>query len=244
MKQLGFMFMRLIGLASVLSATPTFAINYTGEALLDWSSLTFSGIAIDHAAEDTRFHGTALILDGCCSGAHFGGWPDATIVESLSEVGTVTTSAGPSGLLASVNMVGGGSAVASLSRHGEFYALEDGLLTVSIGYSLTHVGVPPLVGAFQSDAAASLSVSSDGSGIEQYIEQHLHALAGSGIYGTLSLSRIFRVGEWGAFGTGAQVSTFNPSAQSVPEPGAFWLLVGGLGVVVLMRRIRWVCQGL
>ena len=60
MKQLGFMFMRLIGLASVLSATPTFAINYTGEALLDWSSLTFSGIAIDHAAEDTRFHGTAL----------------------------------------------------------------------------------------------------------------------------------------------------------------------------------------
>ena len=60
------------------------------------------------------------------------------------------------------------------------------------------------------------------------------------------LSAVFRLNaiccDWGYYPP--PTVSFAHSAQSVPEPGAFWLLVGGLGMVVLIRRIGWVRQGL
>lgn len=240
----------IIGL--LLFATPAWTLDYSGSASIDWSTLTLSGIPInisDDFAPNLQGHAVNLvsslpppadpsIFTSFGTGYHTNWSTTEALSITLPEIqlGTGSSIADATHLTASVNMVGPGVIDALINRNAWFHAAGTGNLTVTIGYSLTQVGVPSLHSGFASTATAGLTLNSLG-GAETSALATLASSSGPSQTGVLSLTHTFQVGEIGNFTAFAS----EHASQSVPVPDMLWptiLGMVGIACIVAWRRPR------
>jgi hypothetical protein len=130
-------------------ALPVHAINYTGEAWLDWTSLRTTGIRIT-MREFGQIHGVVVSPNNFREDV-FQDWRDHTASLNIPPV-TSISQADANRVYTSVSTLGPSTGTASATRGLVFTALDTGKLTVSVDYTLQHTGVSNLPNDFTSRA--------------------------------------------------------------------------------------------
>jgi hypothetical protein len=235
-------------------APAAFATSYSGSTLLDWSTLTFSGIGFSFSSQfQSQFthvdvdEVALLTPGGKLSTFNDPSWVSHTLIDSISQIGTAVSIADTSVLYASASQTGIGAAVASTERFASFIPTATGNLTISINYTLMQSGVldnTPFLGNQRIFATTSAFLNLTASGFPFNPITADITTSGAGLRnelktGTLSFTRWFNAGESGELRLG--VSSI--SAQVVPVPDMLWpTLLGMLGVGLYAERAR--CRSL
>ena len=214
-------------------ALPVHAVNYTGEAWMDWTSLRLTGIPI--TMRETSQLTNVVIPPNNTPEESFQDWRDHTTALNIPPV-TALSHADANRVYASVSLAGPGVGSAQLYRSAVFTALETGKLTVSIDYSLQQSGVTSLPSDIESKSRAFLLLSNP-SNVEALRE--LSSAAGDRTQsGTLSLTESFQKGEGGVFATTLGVNVAERTG-TVPLPDMLWPTLAGLiGIALWVERRR------
>src|SRR4029077_4710578 len=128
-----------------------------------WASLTYSGVSF--TADPHFYQQQATVLDGVFDPTT-GGFPsnvvaidngyaqigprEATVLATLSNVGTAVSLSDVAGLTAGISHHGIGTMSSSVEWNSILHPPTTGTLTVNVGYTLTQVGVPSLTGGFHA----------------------------------------------------------------------------------------------
>jgi hypothetical protein len=239
---------------SLVLATPAWAVSYTGFAEFQWASLTFSGVAFTQTPRysqqdanvvdvdfDTVTDGTIPVRVDNQSTFSQTGFVQPTVQAGLAGVGTATAFADSSSLVASANIGGVGMAQTFVEWGSVLTPLASGPLTVSLGYTLAHSGVPLTTGELKEfQAFARMQLVLD----EQATHGVLVATTGdSSQSGILSLTGQMTAGVRSFLDIQPSLQMKRPIAdvQSVPLPSMLWptaLLFVGLAGLVAWRRRR------
>ncbi len=177
-------FLHIVCFGLLLSSQPASALNYSGTAYLDLTTLTFSGIgvttlpgltpdyasafgqsqvAVADASTVIRSDGTIDLggRDDACSGFCASSvWQNETDTAKL-QFGTATSQASTDVLSSASNLYTDdrqNEAAASAYRAGFLTAHEAGWLTMSVDYQLTQTGVPNSISGFSSFVRASIGL--------------------------------------------------------------------------------------
>lgn len=235
-----------------LLVPPVHAVNYTGEAWLDWSTLRFSGIPVtmttDKLQQTTAFalsHNPNQESDG--KNEVFPNWSDHTSTATIPSV-TAVSIADASRLYASVNLTGMGSGEADVTRWGGFSATDTGKLTISIDYSLQQIGASSLKDfplSSPQTPTVELLIRNEMFGQAftpgERDSAGLPTVSGGGRLvdgdrtGILSVTSSFQRGESGYFVAGALLNAHS----GVPVPDMLWpTLAGMIGIAFWAERRR------
>lgn len=231
-------------LALILSLTltvPAYA-DYSGSAVLDWSSLRFSGGTVllnDHAAPVLQLQGVNIVGDIGSGGVglwEVNDWTPVPFAFDLPGVGSVAASVTDTQMIASGTLVSTGLVDSAVGRQSGFEIPVTGEITATVHYSLTHIGVPPLVSGWATNEASVQMYLGEQSAIAS-----LSSTTPGSQSGTLSLTHLFHAGDSGTFTLGAFLMPV-PAQRggSVPVPGMLWpsiALFVGLGLLA-WRRAR------
>ncbi|HWF61728.1 MAG TPA: hypothetical protein VN666_15655 [Nitrospira sp.] len=239
----------ILTLILFLLVPPVHAVNYTGEAVLNWNTLQFSGIPITIS---TTRGGQGVGGDIFPNSFPSTGFPqprNGTLTLSVPHVGTSISSMGSnlfgirssSPLYASVNTLGG-EGDAGADRNNFFTAMGTGQLTVGIDYTLQQIGQSSLPSDFVSRDIGILSLFREnypGPPLEDRVE--LTSSSGDNLKsGTLSVTESYQRGDTGGFIATASVIT-GEQGSSVPVPDMLWpTLAGMIGIAFWAERRR--CQ--
>ena len=233
----------LLAVVLSLSLTTPALADYSGSAVLDWSSLTFTGVPVLLNGQDApimQAQGWNLVnmlppiepnpaFQGT-GNSTFGDWAPLTITASLPGVGSVESTATATQLIAAGTLDNGGLVDSGISRTSGFQISQSGELVVHINYHLSQQGTPLLVPGWENQAGvqlffhgqvASASLSSASSPSTQD--------------GTLTLTSLVQAGDSGTFAVNAflQSAPQTSGGGSVPLPGMLWpttfLGLAGLG---------------
>lgn len=205
---------------TLMLTVPAHALDYTGIASIDWSSLTFSAPV---TLEPDRIEMNAASIAG--GDTNISEWQGAGSMDfNIAGLGHVFTTSDSAQILASVNLISDGFGQAQMLREGFFVVGQTGDLTISLNYNLSHLGIPPA--DFTASAFADL-------GLGTQDQQVVLASNSDGQTGTLSLTQFFTVGDQGVFSASVGVQGAG-SGGSVPIPHLYWpSLVSMVGLVML-----------
>ncbi len=241
-------------LGLLLLVPPVHAVNYTGEAVLNWNTLQFSGIPVTMTTD--KLQETTVVASpltpnqgvGKNKNDSFSNWSDHTSTVTIPSI-TAVSIADASQLHTSVNVTGPGSGEADATRWGGFSAMDTGNLTISIDYTLQQIGalsLKPFQLASPGPPTVSLSVGNKMFGEtitpgEREVAQlpNVHArLVDGDQTGTLSVTSSFQRGESGYFIADASL-TPNSGVSGVPVPDMLWpTLAGMIGIACWAERRR------
>ncbi len=240
-------------LAIILSLTltaPALA-DYSGSAVLDWSSLQFSGVPVQMDTFGPNVQWTAYLLQNPGAIIHLQSqapsdeFRTSTEAFTYAPLGSVSASATDSSLSASVSLsaVGDVDASAFASRQMGFQVMSTGTFTMSVPYLIQHAGLPPLTGTdFTTTLHAGIALGGGNLNTVEAVatlNEHSPSLQQSGL---LTLTREFQAGDRGSFGLNVDITTHR--GGSVPVPDMLWpttfLGLAGLGWLWLRewRRVR------
>lgn len=218
---------------------PVYAVNYTGEAWMDWNSLRFSGIPI--TLKDKEQTGGAFVRsfrsgEVINKGQDGLEWSNSNITSTIPQVATAIRSTDGERLYASVGIFGSGEGGVVMGRAATFTAMDTGRLTISIDYTLQHVGVPTPPGSFSASESVYLHLAGDT--FNDSTSRSLSSILSDGKEtGILSLTGPYKNGELGFFITEALAN--GSSGVSVPLPDMLWpTLVGMIGLTFYVERTR------
>jgi len=232
-------------LTLVLSLTltmPAFA-DYSGSAMLDWGTLTFSGVPIQVDTFGINVQETAYLLQGPGGVIHlqsqspFDEFRTDSQAFTYAPLGSVSASADNQTISASVSLADVGDAAAFTDRHMTFQVLGSGTLTMSAQYTIQHAGIPPLdVTDFSTSVHTGIALGG-GTGNTVIAEATLTPLSQQLQHaGLFTLSRDYQAGDSGVFSAFADVTTHR--GGSVPLPGMAWLTGSGLVLLAVWRARR------
>lgn len=237
-------------LGLLLLVPPVYAVNYTGEAILDWNTLKFSGIPIT-MMEDRRSQGYSSFIDqNHTLNSGFNDWRPYITTLNGPQGTTAITAADSSRLYAFFGTSGSMSGNSEVDRLGNFTALGTGQLTVSIDYTLRTIDVASLPNGFTLGTGGLLTLEAEHDHNSQMLESHAQLFGLSGLtdqqQGTLSLTEPYQRGETGEFVASAFVATSGAGGSlpgfggsSVPVPDMLWpTLAGMIGIAVWAERRR------
>jgi hypothetical protein len=217
----------------LLLASPAFATSYSSAVLLDWSSLTFSGVGSDLSP---GLQGNSHFLNECCSGALADPWSDFSRTVILPGVAATTTYVDNRSLFASLNVFSPDlyHATIAMARIGQINVLETGFLTMSIPYTIMQAGASSLGSGFFSTAQAGLGFCSLGGPACPLTAEILSTSGDGAKTGTLSITRFFQAGDQVPFSAIADIRY-----NAVPVPDMLWPTLAGLvAIAVYAERIR------
>ncbi|MEO6553030.1 MAG: hypothetical protein ABIO96_00630 [Nitrospiraceae bacterium] len=225
-------------LISLCLTAPAWALNYTSSALIDLSTLTFSGVQVNVTPLIT-YH--AVYQNGLGSdSASTEPGESGTLARTFAGIGSVTTIADPTQLRADVNISGLGSLADILYHYETITALESGLLTASVAYTLEPMSLPfndPLptdVCCASTNAQAIMNFMGSSQYIASLSENYLHF--GQSTTGFLSLTQSVTAGQ------SVPLELVAAANVSVPLPSMFWptaiVLVGLAGFAAWKRRAQ------
>lgn len=219
-----------------LLVPPVHAVNYTGEAWLDWTSLKFSGIPI-RMTETNQTH-NVFIHPNSVRSEFFEDWRPHTTTLNVPQVATAISAADSSRLYASFSTFGSGTGHSEADRVGVFSAMDTGQLTVSIDYTLRTIDVSSLQSNLYSWTGVGLRLYRENT---TPIEDHgiLNASSRDSVLGgTVSVTQSYQRGAIGNFVATATVLT-DVRGSSVPLPDMLWLtLAGMIGIAFWAERRR------
>lgn len=225
--------------ALFLLVPPVYAVNYTGEAWLDWTTLEISGIPITMTAPRQGHIVTIAPVTGPIirQDHQFQDWRDHNATLSIPQVATAFSSADAERLYTSFGKSGSPAGQAEVFRDSRFTAMDTGNLTISIDYALQHNGVEVLQDSIGS-ANVFLQLGRDQSPLLAD-RGELVSTSGDRIEtGTLSLTRLYQSGDSGGFFTAAHI-TASGGGSSVPVPDMLWpTMVGMIGLAFWAERRR------
>jgi hypothetical protein len=244
---------------SLFLASPISATSYSASVGFDLTTLTFSGIPVSFttvippgtfhpsspSTVEAEHRNTRLIEHSSANTtvAHntlSPNWVHGSLTEHLPGVGTVTALGSPTEIFSSINLLSSGVGDSLIARHALLTATQEGTLTVSINYAITHSGV--LIGDsdFSSVGRAGLSVGNMFDVKQQTDFRDLHLStqpfedAPRDQRGTASVSYSFNAGQ------SAPLSLFTNIGATVPVPDMLWLTIIGIcGIAILAERWRY-----
>lgn len=232
-----FLLLSSLTLGLFLLVPPVYAVNYSGDAVLDWSSLRISGIPITITGRDQ--HTDAIIYATPTGGPilshhdnYFHDWISHTDSVNHPQGGSAISIADSNQLSSSVHSLDSTLYIEAFTdRSASFTAQDTGRLTVSIDYTLER---PVGKGTYEygdlelgggtnpHDARDTASLSYIGS--DNTVQS-----------GTFTVSQLFQRGGTGAFYTAVGAST----TYSVPIPDMLGPTLAGLiGLAVWAERRR------
>lgn len=223
----GLLLSSILTLGLFLLAPYVHAINYTGEAWLDWTSLRFSGIPISiNSANQTQ---NVFIHPNSTRSDFSNEWHDHITNFSIPQVATALSDVNSSRVYASFDTFGSGTGNVDTGRTGVFSALGTGTLTISIDYTLQHIGVSTLqINDLHSSAGVGLSLF--GENTPRLTEDHGLLTASSRdstLSGTLTVTQAYQRGGIGDFSATSFVVT-DVQGSSVPVPDMLWPTLAGI----------------
>lgn len=212
------------------------AVNYTGEAWLDWTSLKCSGIPITMTATNQTHN--VFIHPNSVQSEFFEDWRDHITTLTVPQGATAVSAADSSRLYASFGTFGSGAGNDSVERVGVFSATDTGNLTISIDYTLRTIDVSSLQSNLYSWTGVGLRLYRENT---TPIEDHgiLNASSRDSVLGgTLSVTQSYQRGAIGSFVATAHALT-DVRGSSVPLPDMLWpTLAGMIGIAFWAERRR------
>ncbi len=242
----------LIAIILSLTITTSALADYSGSAVLDWSSLTFSApvdlipryqqqgaYLFDQALTQPLGDGEYGLSTGAAKGTSEivpypdMGWSNQTAAVMMPNVGAVDSTFSPTALGASLSasatLSGVGFAQSAADVNGFLVAHQTGNLTVSIGYHVANEFAPQGTGLapdFFSHSHLQLIVT-DSTGHFVADVRDVNAPAGSSMQsGVLSVTQYLTAGAHNFFTVSTEMNVNHPQlssqVQSVPVPDMLW----------------------
>jgi hypothetical protein len=250
----GYTMKTLLTILITLALTTSAFADYSGSAVLDWSSLTFSE-PVDLIQRSQQQFVTLLDVDIVAFNAgavtqpfptfndgfyNNTGYSQQTVSGTLANFGTASSFSDATQLGVALGLSGSGLMNGELDRNSFVTAAVSGPLTVSIGYHIAYTNAPQNDGnsadAFMAHNSAQL-ILTDPTGLFKVATADVHVQQGSSAQsGVLSVTQWVTAGVQSAL----TVNTFAQVQQprSVPIPGTVWLLGSGLVLLAVWRARR------